>query len=56
VLEALQTKYPNHPTPVVIKKLSAFEEFINLWKTIALDEQIGRTIGKETQPCISTLF
>jgi hypothetical protein len=56
VLEALQTKYPSYPTPVVIKKLSAFEEFVNLWKIMALDEQIGRTIGKEAQPYISTLF
>jgi hypothetical protein len=47
VLEALQTKYPNHPTPVVIKKLSVFEEFVNLWKIMALDEHIGRTIGKK---------
>jgi hypothetical protein len=56
VLEALQTRYPNYPTPAVIKKLSAFEEFINLWKIMALDEQSGCTIGKEAQPYISTLF
>ncbi|KAM0425895.1 hypothetical protein ACHAPT_008833 [Fusarium lateritium] len=56
LLHVLESKYSSYPVPAVSEKLRLFDEFVSLSKMMALDEQIGRAMGKQAQPRVSTLF
>nr|RBQ97281.1 hypothetical protein FVER53263_20147 [Fusarium verticillioides] len=56
VLDALLEIYPASETKKIVRHLVDLAEFSRFSNAMALDQRIGRTVGNESQPRISTLF
>ncbi|KAF5982605.1 toxin subunit [Fusarium coicis] len=56
VLDALLEIYPAVETKQIVQDLGDLAQFSRLSNAMTLDQRIGRTVGIESQPRISTLF